>query len=466
MPRSSGETKTRTFAVDNASAANPFDFVHVLEDPIKQVTEIELVSMAMELPNMYAWLRFDFDNLETQEVPVVANRDYTSPLAIDDTNRYVFKFNHPAMPTLTRMRIRLYKPDGITLYDAAGFSERLSMVLRVRYAPFLGSDGSYLADGNFVEVQRDYLVVDNRFRRSGDPAYDFHFPNMTDAEITLDENHKLQNPFEQRLLKFQNITRISLKEAILSRDIAPADTSYVLAKVRGESFPLFFRYDSHGLYFRYELMKTPEYVAMEFNPPLFNLKNGFPVQICDPDTGEPFPSGTDPNIESVCILVFEVEHVPRAEVIPGSPLRMLRKNVLIDNIGAADRADFTWPVEGLLRNVASVTLKQATLPSSVTNDNGTLSWKHIAEIELVNLGITWTLLYGRWQVASEPNAMRLDDSSEDKALFKKGLRPPRTFDGIHVRLWTVEADGKRAALVHGETDRTVLLLECAYTPLI
>lgn len=465
--RAQGERKTENIIVDNFPflASSPFDFTYTMTPEINNVYSVELVSMSMELPDIYVWLEIDFDSLETKRWPLFAQRDFDSPLNILPRNNYVALFKRPLLPKLSHLRIRLYHADGHTLYtpsttvtpsgETLTTSSRVSLFFKVTYMPCREQeDWKYRFDGTSVEVQRDYWILDNRFTTIGKDSYDFVMPDIK---------------------PFRNIYSIKLKEASISRNAT--SHTYVVVKIPGLglTFPLFYKYTTHGYYSPYELLVDSDFVELSFNPTLSSFNKGLRVQICDPYTDAILiPNPTD----KIVALAFEVEYVPLLESKVTVPTKVLRQHVTVDNydvedtvkfIGGSTRYNFDMRLPEPMRNVYSIELKHMTFPTSCFDDQGVRTILYHIDVEFIDLGFTWTVPFGIWQNQDKPNVMQVIPE-----VHRKTLRPPRNIDSLHLAFFKselVQLDGVtktvRTPYVHPSLLTEVpltMVLELAFDP--
>lgn len=373
------ESIRQFIVVDNVGKANPHDFSVDLETPIRDVTRIELVSASAEVRDMVATLSVSFGPLENTFVwPLFADRNYDSPLSVHPKNRYYATFDNPVMPRLDRVSIKV---EGLlsgttTLTDANEqqavyeANARLSLVFLVHSRAKVDRGLPGITMGR-PEVQRDYFIVDNRDAR----GQAFEFAPKNDRS-------------------FRNVLRVSLKEAVLSRRVT--SEPYVIARALGRAFPLFFRYDTFGMYYPYELLKSTDYNTIEYDPPLATLASP-EVSLVNPDANTALS-----DIDPIVIMLFEVEYVPRIEDNPSkvAPQATQKTYLLVDNRAQDTRYSFTHPLDTPLKNVRSLKLKHLTFPG-----RGWTARPYFMTLELSGLGISWDVPYDVYYTDQGPNAM-------------------------------------------------------------
>lgn len=360
---------TRLLTIDNVGATNPHDFTVMLPGAIKNVTRIELVSASAEVRDMVATLHVSFGSLErTFEWPIMADRDYDSPLSIHAKNRYYAVFENPMMPRLDRVHVRVEGliAGPIALKDEAIYetNARVCLVLSVTHDPDSDVSPPLVTMGNKADVLRDYYLVDSRDADRNETSL-FRFRPSRDRA-------------------FHNVMKVSLKEAVVSRRIT--DEPYVLVSILGHVMPLFFEYATYGAYYPYELLKSTDYNTIEYDPPLSVVASP-EVQLSSPNPNVPLYEQ-----DGIVLLLFEVEYVPRVEInpSPNPPLKTQKAHILVDNLAYGGVFNFVHVPDRTYANVRSISLKHLTFPSPAwaTEDR-----PYYVTMGIPGLGISWKIPY-------------------------------------------------------------------------
>jgi hypothetical protein len=358
--------KNRLIVLDNQGKSDPNDFTIELLDPVQNVFRIELVSATMDIGNVYATVNLSFSPEDTfHSWPLFKDVNYDSPVSVDKTNRYFVAFEQPPLDRLRKIRV---------LVDNAGaIDTRVTMILNVESSDALeSSESKFLTVTDPKNAQRDYLIVDNRSVKSSQTSFDF----VPDVET------------------FRNVSRLSLREVIVSRT-ATTD-SYVNVNVMGFYFTAFFKYGPGitALDDTYGPLNVGTYSYYDFTPPLSALTNPR-VQITGP--GGASLSATDP----IVVLLFEVSHTPYYNIATIEPNKEQYAFELLDNRAQSgtSRYDYVHTLGGPLKNITRIELKALTFPADATER------PYYVTVEFPDLALCWNVPYGTRTTESEPHNM-------------------------------------------------------------
>jgi len=433
--------------VDNYGKTNPFDFHYDLDVPIHNVFRIELVSVSVQIVNVYATLNvsFKFDD-RVHRWPLFADMNYDSPVSIDkNRNRYFVEFENPYLERLRRISVKIENlittTQTLTANDltvAYYPNNRITMVLCVESNPIVQRDSRFLTMGTKPELLRDYFLV-----------------NSKDAERVIAPYHFVAKVDEN---VFRNVSRITLKEAILSREVT--NDLYVNVQFMDKTFTVFFKYGYGvmGTFHPYYPLIVGDYNYYEMSPPMSILSNPV-VRLTGPEgvaLSNP-ANAANPNV----MLLFEIEYTPYAESIPTTLGREQYAYELVDNRNATDRYDFLHDLSEPLRNITRVEIKHLTFPADPMWTPTTRPYYVI--VELPELGASWNVPYDAFFSNQSPGVTQMPNTMIlNRNLHGKTFEVPVNASKIHVRYRN--PDGTPFALASQNASPAVLLLAISYDP--
>jgi hypothetical protein len=432
--------------VDNVGKANPFDFHYDLDVPLSDVTRIELVSASIQITNVYATMdiAFKFDD-RLHRWPLFADLNYDSPASIDrNRNRYFVEFENPYLERLRRISVKIENvittTQTLTQNDLTVQyfpNNRITLIFSVETNPVVNRDSRYITMGRKPELLRDYYLVDNR-----------------DAKRTVDGPFHFVANDDERV--FRNVSKISLKEVVLSRQAT--NDSYVHVHFADKTFTVFFKYGYGvvGTFHPYYPLLVGDYNYVEMSPPMSILSSPI-VRLTGPEGGP-----LDPN-DPIAILLFEIEYTPYVDQVPTSLGREQYTFELIDNRNQTDRYDFYHDLAEPLRNISKIEIKHLTFPADPAWTPSTRPYYVV--VELPELGASWNVPFDAFfqntsqnGVAQTPNTMVMV-----KNVHRKTFDVPVNAARVHVRYRFPDGTAFSIADPASETP-AVLLLALTYDP--
>ncbi|WIA10877.1 hypothetical protein OEZ85_011043 [Tetradesmus obliquus] len=392
------------FTRAHGSAA--FVFRHVLQEPLKRVRKVQLVSMTMDY-RLFA-VNVAIDELGGTEFPVFVDKSFDAPLLLAPHVTYEHRFRGEPLGVLGCLTIAIRGYDGSELEQQPPQKSRVTMLFSVEHDCVDGADA--LDDS---DMRRTWLMLSNKHTSDHQP-YVFKWPGPSNGPI-------------------HNVKRVALKALVMSTHAT--EQPYVrltIPELQISEWPVPYTCDIIGTYYPYVVMHRSADYQVDYWPPKCRL-GSLTVDIAQ---GNGLPLAWEQVEDRLVFMLLEVDYQPSPSHLP-APRPLTSRLLFVDNYRAQQQQQqpfkFRFELDEPCRAVQQLQLHQLACPHVEA-----AAAVAFVRLSIHNLSISWIVPYATWFYKPQPNV-----PAANPALHSATFSQPAAFTHMDVELeWLDPATGQ------------------------
>ncbi|WIA16452.1 hypothetical protein OEZ85_013137 [Tetradesmus obliquus] len=401
------KSNTSLVMVDNlpftrAHGSAAFVFRHVLQEPLKRVRKVQLVSMTMDY-RLFA-VNVAIDELGGTEFPVFVDKSFDAPLLLAPHVAYEHRFRGEPLGVLGCLTIAIRGYDGSELEQQSPQQSRVTMLFSVEHDCVDGADA--LDDS---DMRRTWLMLSNKHTSDHQP-YVFKWPGPSHGPI-------------------HNVKRVALKALVMSTHAT--EQPYVrltIPELQISEWPVPYTCDIIGTYYPYVVMHCSADYQVDYWPPKCRL-GSLTVDIAQ---GNGLPLAWEQVEDRLVFMLLEVDYQPSPGHLP-APRPLTSRLLFVDNYRAQQPFKFRFELDEPCRAVQQLQLHQLACPHVEA-----AAAVAFVRLSIHNLSISWIVPYATWFYKPQPNV-----PAANPALHSATFSQPAAFTHMDVELeWLDPATGR------------------------